>query len=62
VGNVLVFAEHQKGKFPKSTLIALQAGKEAASKLAMESLKLLLPMTQRSPITSLMLMPQHSNN
>jgi electron transfer flavoprotein alpha subunit len=33
VGNVLVFAEHHKGKFPKSTLIALQAGKEAASKL-----------------------------
>ena len=33
MGNVLVFAEHQKGKFPKSTLIALQAGKEAASKL-----------------------------
>src|SRR5215510_4083082 len=33
MGNVLVFAEHQKGKFPKSTLIAFQAGKEAASKL-----------------------------
>lgn len=33
MGNVLVFAEHQKGKFPKSTLIALQAGKEAAAKL-----------------------------
>jgi electron transfer flavoprotein alpha subunit len=33
VGNVLVFAEHHQGKFPKSTLIALQAGKEAASKL-----------------------------
>lgn len=33
MGNVLVFAEHQKGKFPKSTLIALQAGKEAVSKL-----------------------------
>src|SRR5215813_12946105 len=33
MGNVLVFAEHQKDKFPKSTLIALQAGKEAASKL-----------------------------
>jgi electron transfer flavoprotein alpha subunit len=30
---VLVFAEHQHGKFPKSTFIALQAGKEAASKL-----------------------------
>jgi electron transfer flavoprotein alpha subunit len=33
MGNVLVFAEHHKGKFPKSTLIALQAGKEAAGKL-----------------------------
>ncbi len=33
MGNILVFAEHQKGKFPKSTLIAIQAGKEAASKL-----------------------------
>src|SRR5215475_11560143 len=33
MSNVLVFAEHQKGKFPKSTLVALQAGKEAASKL-----------------------------
>ena len=33
MANVLVFAEHHKGKFPKSTLIALQAGKEAASKL-----------------------------
>jgi electron transfer flavoprotein alpha subunit len=33
MGNVLVFAEHQHGRFPKSTLIALQAGKEAASKL-----------------------------
>jgi len=33
MGNVLVFAEHQKDKFPKSTLVAIQAGKEAASKL-----------------------------
>ncbi|MGE0821991.1 MAG: electron transfer flavoprotein subunit alpha/FixB family protein [Candidatus Binatia bacterium] len=33
MGNTLVFAEHQKGKLPKSTLIALQAGKEAATKL-----------------------------
>ena len=33
MGNVLVFAEHQKEKFPKSTLVALQAGKEAAQKL-----------------------------
>jgi electron transfer flavoprotein alpha subunit len=33
MGNILVFAEHQKGKLPKTTLIAVQAGKEAASKL-----------------------------
>jgi electron transfer flavoprotein alpha subunit len=33
MGNVLVFAEHQKGKFPKSTLVAIQAGKDAVSKL-----------------------------
>ena len=33
MGNVLVFAEHHKGKFPKSTLIALHAGKEAVGKL-----------------------------
>src|SRR3979411_2440644 len=33
MGNVLVFADHQNGKFPKITLIALQAGKEAVSKL-----------------------------
>jgi electron transfer flavoprotein alpha subunit len=33
MSNVLVFAEHQKGKFPKSTLIAIQAGKDAVSKL-----------------------------
>ncbi len=33
MGNVLVFAEHQKGKFPKSTLIAIQAGKDAVGKL-----------------------------
>ena len=33
MGNVLVFAEHHKGKFPKSTLVALQAGKEAVGKL-----------------------------
>ena len=33
MGNILVFAEQQKGKFPKTTLIALQAGKEAAKKL-----------------------------
>jgi electron transfer flavoprotein alpha subunit len=33
MGNILVFAEQQKGKLPKTTLIALQAGKEAAQKL-----------------------------
>ncbi len=33
MGNVLVFAEHHNGKFPKSTLVALQAGKEAVGKL-----------------------------
>ncbi len=32
MGNVLVFAEHQHHKFPKSTQVALTAGKEAASK------------------------------
>ncbi len=42
MGNVLVFAEHQKGKFPKSTLIALQAGKEAASKLGGDCLAAVL--------------------
>jgi electron transfer flavoprotein alpha subunit len=30
MGNVLVFAEHQHQKFPKSTLVAIAAGKEAA--------------------------------
>ncbi len=33
MGNILVFAERQKGAFPKTTLVAVQAGKEAASKL-----------------------------
>src|SRR5581483_4667038 len=42
MGNVLVFAEHQKGKFPKSTLIAIQAGKEAASKLGGDCLAAVL--------------------
>src|SRR5499426_1294340 len=42
MGNVLVFAEHQNGKFPKSTLIALQAGKEAVSKLGGSCLAALL--------------------
>jgi electron transfer flavoprotein alpha subunit len=30
MGNVLIFAEHQHHKFPKSTLVAITAGKEAA--------------------------------
>jgi electron transfer flavoprotein alpha subunit len=42
MGNVLVFAEHQNGKFPKSTLIAVQAGKEAVSKLGGNCLVVLL--------------------
>ncbi len=33
MGDVLVFAEHQHGKFPKTTLVAFAAGKEAAAKL-----------------------------
>ena len=33
MGDVLVFAEHQKGKFPKSTLVAIEAGRQAAAKL-----------------------------
>jgi electron transfer flavoprotein alpha subunit len=33
MGDVLVFAEHQHGKLPKSTLVAFGAGKEAAAKL-----------------------------
>ncbi len=33
MGNILVFAEIQKGSLPKSSLITIQAGKEAASKL-----------------------------
>ncbi|HUI28184.1 MAG TPA: electron transfer flavoprotein subunit alpha/FixB family protein [Candidatus Kryptonia bacterium] len=32
MSNVLVFAEHAHGKFPKSTLVALTAGKDAAGK------------------------------
>ena len=32
MANVLVFAEHQHGKFPKTTLVALAAGKEFAAK------------------------------
>jgi electron transfer flavoprotein alpha subunit len=33
MGDVLVFAEHQHGKFPKTTLIAFAAGKDAAAKM-----------------------------
>jgi len=42
MGNVLVFAEQQKGQFPKSTLIALQAGKEAAGTLGGDCLAAVL--------------------
>src|SRR5438046_1519338 len=31
MGNVLVVAEHLHGKFPKTTLVGLQAGKQAAT-------------------------------
>ena len=34
MGNVLVVAEHQHGKFPKTTLVGLHAGKTAAGKQA----------------------------
>src|SRR6185295_10466733 len=33
MGDVLVFAEHTHGKFPKTTLVAFAAGKDAAAKL-----------------------------
>ena len=33
MGNILVFAETQKGSVPKSSLIAIQAGQDAASTL-----------------------------
>jgi len=33
MGDVLVFAEHLKGKFPKTTLTAIEAGKQAAARL-----------------------------
>jgi len=36
MSNVLVFAEHAHGKFPKSTLVALTAGKDAAAKFGGE--------------------------
>jgi electron transfer flavoprotein alpha subunit len=32
MGDILVFAEHQHGKFPKTTLVAFAAGKDAAAK------------------------------
>src|ERR1051326_1784438 len=32
MGDVLVFAEHQHGKFPKTTLVGFAAGKDAAAK------------------------------
>ena len=32
MGDVLVFAEHVKGKLPKTTLAAIEAGKQAASR------------------------------
>ncbi len=34
MGDVLVFAEHVKGKLPKTTLAAIEAGKQAASRIA----------------------------
>ncbi len=33
MGDVLVFAEHVKGKFPKTTLTSIEAGRQAASKI-----------------------------
>ncbi len=36
MSNVLVFAEHAHGKFPKTTLVALTAGREAAAKMGGE--------------------------
>jgi electron transfer flavoprotein alpha subunit len=33
MGDVLIFAEHAHGKFPKTTLVAFAAGKDAAAKL-----------------------------
>jgi electron transfer flavoprotein alpha subunit len=33
MGDVLVFAEHVHGKFPKTTLVAFAAGKDAAAKM-----------------------------
>src|SRR5213593_4547520 len=36
MANVLVFAEHQHHKFPKTTHVAINAGKDAAAKLGGE--------------------------
>src|SRR5262249_23727970 len=33
MANILVFAEHQHHKFPKTTLVAIHAGQDAAAKL-----------------------------
>ena len=37
MGNVLIFAEHQHGKFPKTTLVAMHAGLELAAESAAAS-------------------------
>jgi electron transfer flavoprotein alpha subunit len=50
MGNVLVFAEHQKGKLPKSTLVAIQAGKDAVSKLGGNCLAAVLGSGIDSPV------------
>ncbi|MBI4514565.1 MAG: electron transfer flavoprotein subunit alpha/FixB family protein [Deltaproteobacteria bacterium] len=42
MSNVLVFAEHAHGKFPKTTLVALSAGKQAAAKFGGECYAVLL--------------------
>ena len=42
MSNVLVFAEHAHGKFPKTTLVALSAGKDAAAKFGGECYAALL--------------------
>ena len=42
MGNVLVFAEHSHGKFPKTTLVAITAGIESASKRGGEAHGVLL--------------------
>src|SRR5688572_17570636 len=42
MGNVLLVAEHQHGKFPKTTLVGLTAAKELASKTGGKALGLVL--------------------